>query len=156
MRCQQSVTYLAHRAAPPAKAGHMMRGGAGARVRIGNRKRQAYRAQQGHIRGVITDECTLRGRHAELHGQGAKIAHFVATSLDHVADGEFSTAPGHRGGAAPGNDGDVDAGVRQRLQSVAVLDVETLQRLPARTVIQASIGEHAIHIQDQQANRGRG
>jgi len=156
MCCQQSVTYLAYRAAAPSQTGHVVCGSAGAGVRIGNRKSQSHLAQQGNIRGVITNECALRGRHAELHSQGAKIAHFVLASLDHVADGEFPTAACHRRGAAPGNDGDVDAGVRQQLQSVAVLDVETLQWLAARAVIQAAIGEHAIHIQDQQANRGRG
>jgi hypothetical protein len=156
MRCQQPVADLAYRAAAPSQAGHMVCGSTGAGVRIGNRKSQSDLAQQRNIGGVIPNECALRGRHTELLGEGAKVAHFVATSLDHMADREFPTAPGHCRGAAPGNDGNVDAGVRQRLQAVAVLDVETLQLLPARAVIHASIGEHAIHIQDQQANRGRG
>jgi hypothetical protein len=134
----------------------MVCGSAGAGVSVGNRKCQTDLAQHGNVRGVIPNECTLCGRHPELHRQDPKVPQFVVTSLDHMADGEFPTAACHRRGAAPGNDGDADAGTRQGFQSVTVLDVEALQLLAARAVIQAPIGEHAIHIQDQQANRSRG
>ena len=156
MRCQQPVTYLAHRATASGQARHMVCGRTGTRVCIGHCKCQADLTQQGNIRGVVADECALPRGHSECLRQGAKIAHLVATSLDHVPDGEFPAAAGHGRGAAPGNDGNADAGVRQRLQPVTVLDVETLQLLATRAVIQAPIGKHAIHIQDQQANRGRG
>lgn len=156
MRGQQPVTYLAHGAAAPRQSGYMVCGSTGAGVRISHCESQSDLAQQGNIRDVITNECTLRGCHTEPHGQGAEVVHLIATALDHVGNGEFAAATRHRRRAAPGYDGDIDAGMRQRLQSVAVLDVEALQLLAARAVIQAAIGEHAIHIQDQQANRGRG
>jgi hypothetical protein len=59
-------------------------------------------------------------------------------------------------GAAAGNDGDADAGVRQQLESMAILDAETLQLLAARAIVQTPIGEHAIHVQYQQTNGSRG
>jgi hypothetical protein len=153
---KQSIAHLAHGSVASAQAGHVVCGGAGARMRIGNRKSQAHFPQQGNIRGVIANKCALRGCHPELHGQGAKVAQLVSTTLDYVADAELPTATGDGRRAASGNDGDADAGLRQALQAMAVFDIERLQRLAARAVIQAAIGEHPVNIQYQQANRGRG
>jgi hypothetical protein len=123
---------------------------------VGDGKRQSDLAQQWHVRRIITNERALRGRHTQPCRQGAEIAHFVGASLDHVPDAEFPAAARHGRRTAPGDDGDRDAGVRQRLQAVAVLDTEALQLLAARAVLHTPVGQHAIHVQDQQANGGRG
>ena len=155
-RRQQPVAYLAHCPAATRKPCRVMRRCPCTGMGVGDGKRQSDRAQQWDVRRIVTNERALRGRHTQLCRQGAEIAYFVGTSLDHVPDAEFPAAARHGRRAAPGNDGDNDAGVRQRLQAVAVLDVETLQLLAARAVIHTPVGQHSIHVQDQQANGGRG
>ena len=156
MRRQQPVADLAHRAAATTQTGHMVRGSPCARVRVSDGEGQSDLLQQRNVRRIIANVRALRRRHCQLHGQGPKVAQLIGAALDHMADAEVPTAAGHGGGAAPGNDGDRDARAGHALQSMAILDIEALQLLAARPVIHAPVGEHAIDIQNQQANDGRG
>ena len=156
MRLQQPIADFAHRAAAAFCNGDMVSRRACTAVRVGHRKCQSDRAQQCHIGGVITHVGALRWRYFEPRGQRLKIAQLVATTLDHVADPEFPAAARDGAGTAPRNDGDRNPGAGQQFQSKAVFDIETLQLLAARSVIHPAICEHAIDIQDQQANRRRG
>jgi len=73
-----------------------------------------------------------------------------------VPDAELPAAARDGRRPASRNDGDADPRARQGPQSVAILDVEALQLLAADPVVQAAVGEDAIDIQNQQANRRRG
>ena len=84
-----------------------------------------------------------------------KVAHLVAAALHQMTNAQFPTASRDRGRAAPGDDGDRNAGARQTLHTVAILDIEGLQLLTARPVVDTPIGEHAIHIEDQQTDASR-
>jgi len=153
---QQSVTDLAHCAAAARQPGDMVGRRLRARMRIGDRKGQPDRTQQRHIRFVVADESRLRRRHTDLQRQGAEIPDLVPAALDHVPDAELPAAARDGRRPASRNDGDADPRARQGPQSVAILDVEALQLLAADPVVQAAVGEDAIDIQNQQANRRRG
>jgi hypothetical protein len=118
----------------------MMSGSAGAGMGIRDGEGQSDRAQQRHIRGIITDVGALGGAHAELRGQGAKVPQLVAAPLYHMADAQFPAASRYATGVPPGENGDPDPGLRQSLQSMTVLDVEALQGLALCTVVQAPVG----------------
>ena len=54
--------------------------------------------------------------------------------------------------AAPGDDRHLDAGLHDALDAVAVAHVEGLELPPLGVVVQAAVGEYAVHVQDQQAH----
>ena len=153
---EQPVAHLTYCAAAATQTRHMVSGRARTGMRISHGKGQSDLAQQRNVRRVITNVRALRRRHFQLRGQGPKGRQLIGAALDHMADAKFPAAARHGGGAAPGNDGDRNPGACQALQSMAILDIEALQLLAARPVVHPPVGEYAIHIQNQQANEGRG
>src|SRR4029453_4914754 len=81
-------------------------------------------------------------------------ARLVADTLGDVADPELAHARGHRGGAAPRDPGDADAGGDQRLDAVAVAHVEGLEALAVRAIPESAVRQHAVHVEHEKRNLG--
>ena len=75
----------------------------------------------------------------------------VLRILEKPLDGELTRAVGDRFRGAPGNDRARDAGVLQHLHTVAIEDVEGLERLAAGADVERAVGEDAVDVEDREA-----
>ena len=58
-------------------------------------------------------------------------------------------------GLATGNDGHFDGAIQQHADAVAIQRIEGFVFLTAIVELQTTVGQHAIDVQDQQANPAR-
>src|SRR6185295_6622068 len=67
---------------------------------------------------------------------------------------ELGHAAGHRGGRSRGEDRDLQARPARGDQGEPVVDVEALDLLAGRAHEEAAVGEHTVHVEDEQADPG--
>src|SRR5208282_1011788 len=76
----------------------------------------------------------------------------VFNALVHLANAELATAARDCARAASRDHRDLYAGAAQGPDAEAVVHVKDLKLLAACPVVKLAVGEHAIHIQHEQAN----
>src|SRR5690554_3954157 len=121
-------------------------------VSAGHRHAQADAAHDRQVRQVVTEEGDLFQLHWYLLAQLGQCGKLVFTALDQVLDTEVGSPALHQWRVAATDDCGLHTGGDQHLDAVAVQGVERLEFGAVGHEVQAAIGEHAIHVEDRQAN----
>ena len=121
--------------------------------RVGHGHREAAARHHRQVRQVVAHECASFGREAELRREALERRELVRGALDHVRDRKLRGPALDRRRLASGKDRGGHARRLQHLHAVAVEDVERLERFALRTDVERAIGEHAVDVEDREANR---
>src|SRR5690554_3517823 len=113
---------------------------------------QADAADHRQVGQVVAQIGDLLIMESQLGEQFIEHHQLVFTALVQVLDAQVASAPLHHRGLAAGNDAGTHAGAHQHLDAVSVQGVEGLELAAVGQEVQTAVGEHAVHVEDRQAN----
>ncbi len=113
---------------------------------IGDGIGETDRPHQRYVGNIVADAGALEGLEAKTRGEPAEFEELVVDALEHVANTELPATLSDGRGTAARDDGDLDACGAKRLDAVSVAHVEGFHDLTARSVVQASVGEHSVNV----------
>ena len=117
---------------------------------VGRGKRQSGGFKHRQVRHIVSDRRGLRAFHIQRLEQRCNGRAFVAAALDHMGDAKFR-ATACDGAALPaGDDRDLDTGVDQAAQSIAVLRMKRLAFVAGFVEREAPVGHDTVDIEDDQ------
>ena len=105
---------------------------------------------------VVPDGADMRGVDLKLVQHGLEGDSLVPHALHDDGDAEFARAAVHGGGLAAGDDRHLAAALLPKLDGRPVPDVEGFDLVPGVRVGDAAVRQHAVHVQDQEADGPHG
>ena len=106
--------------------------------------------EQREVGQVVADMRHVPGFDAAMCAELRQYRGLVFNAAVVVRNAELPHAAIDRRRGAPADDSDGDAGGQQTLHRAAVQGIERLHLLVVRAVVQPAVGEHAVHVENQQ------
>ena len=123
-------------------------------MRLGHGHRQAAAHHDRQIDHVVTDKGALVFRHARQPAQFGISRAFIVYPLEIMVDTELLDAQADRRCVAAGDNRGLNAAVLQHLQTMPVQRVERFDFLAVVADENPPVGQHAVHIHNQQPDFG--
>lgn len=122
---------------------------------IGRSQGKPYRGQERKIGKVVAHIRDLVGRKAEPAEERGKKLRFVFDPLVNLLNTEVGHPTGNGRGGPSGNDSHLQPRELSACQGETILDVKDLPLLAARTVVQSSVREDSVNIENQKPDGSR-
>src|SRR6266850_1946332 len=152
LRLQHELRDFAHGATAARRSRDPVHSRTHLRHRVRHRCRKTNPRKYCKIGPIVTDVAAAQRVHAGIVQQVLEAGHLVARALQNTLDAEFACTHRHYLGLARSEYRYLDPALTQQLDAVTVAHVEGLHRLAARAVVKAPVGQHAVDVENHQAN----
>src|SRR5262249_26602668 len=130
---------------------HVMTSFAHRRRSFGYRGRESAKKQRRQVEQVVAHEPNLFGPESALVEKLLNHLVLGACALAQDADAEFPAAHADDSRVPSADDADLNATLLKHLEPVAIAHIEALHDLPGLPQIQRAVRQHAIHVEEHQA-----
>jgi hypothetical protein len=155
LRLHDELARFTHCAAAGFRVGHVVHALAYDGGRVGHRQSEPAARQDRQIHPIVSHVGAGRRLQRELCGERAKGAQFLIDALKKQVDSKVLCTPRDASGLPTGDDRKRNAARLQHFHAVPVSYVKHLRFFTAVAIVQATVREDAVDIEDRESYRSR-